>query len=232
MIKILYTTSKLQIPVTPLIIQIPTPFLYESERVVPCMYESKDFNQGHENQPLIINEPNMTSIVRPGGISRNGRIFSQRNIVEPSAKAKEKNVANGIPAPTSNTELQERLLSPKAIESRKETNEVWRIIQKREYKVVNQLNQIPSKISMLSLLLDSKAHRDSLMKVLSVAHITKDITVDQFDDVVANITIGNFLGFNDDEMPSKGKDHKKALLISLRRVDILLSRHISDSEGI
>lgn len=67
------------------------------------------------------------------------------------------------------------------------------------------------------------------MKVLSAAHITKDITINQFDDVVENVTFGNFLGFNDDELPSKGKYHNKALHISLRCVDSLLSRVLMDA---
>lgn len=57
--------------------------------------------------------------------------------------------------------------------------------------MVSSLNQTPSKISILSFLLSSKAHMDSLMRVLSVAHITRDIIVEQFDDVIARVTTGN-----------------------------------------
>lgn len=105
------------------------------------------------------------------------------------------------------------------------------MIKKSDYKVVDQLNQTPSKISMLSLLLSFEADRDSLMKVLSVAHITKDITVYKFDDVIANVTTGNFLGFNDDELPSEGKDYNKALHISLRCEYSLLSRVLVDTSS-
>ena len=45
---------------------------------------------------------------------------------------------------------------------------------------------------------------DSLIKVLGATHATKDITVDPFDGVVANITAGSYLGFSDDEIPSGG----------------------------
>lgn len=67
------------------------------------------------------------------------------------------------------------------------------------------------------------------MKVLSVNHITKDITMDQFNDVVANIIAGNFLGFNDEEIPFEGRTHNKTLHISLRCVDTLLSRVLVDT---
>lgn len=88
------------------------------------------------------------------------------------------------------------------------------MIKKSDYKVVDQLKQTSSKISMLSLLLNSESHINSLMEVLSATHITKDIKVDQFDEVITNVTIGNFLGFNDEELPSEGKDHNKKLCMS------------------
>lgn len=47
---------------------------------------------------------------------------------------------------------------------------------------------------MLSLLLSLETHMDSLIKVLNATHVTKDTLMDQFDGVVACITIGNFLG--------------------------------------
>lgn len=67
------------------------------------------------------------------------------------------------------------------------------------------------------------------MRILSVAHITKNITVEQFDDVIACVTTGNFLGFNVDELPPEGKGHNKALHISLKYVDTLLSRVLMDT---
>lgn len=77
---------------------------------------------------------------------------------------------------------------------------------------------------MSSLLLSSEDHKESLMKVLGISHVTKDITVDQFDGVVANITTGSCLGFSDDKLPLKGRDHNKALHISMKCVDKILSR--------
>lgn len=95
------------------------------------------------------------------------------------------------PVHAQNFELKGGPSSPKVAVSKKEAEEFLRIIKKSDHKVVDQLNHTPSKISMLSLLLSSEAHMDLLMKVLSASHITKDITVDQFDDVVVNITTDN-----------------------------------------
>lgn len=52
-----------------------------------------------------------------------------------------------------------------------EVEEFMRIIKKSDYKVVEQLNQTPSKISMLSLLICSKAHRDALVKFLRATQV-------------------------------------------------------------
>lgn len=48
--------------------------------------------------------------------------------------------------------------------------------------------------------------------------------MDQFDEVIENVTTRNLLRFNDEELPSEGKDHNKALRISLRCIYTLLSR--------
>lgn len=52
-----------------------------------------------------------------------------------------------------------------------EVEEFLCIIKKSDYNVVDQLNQTLSKISILYLLICSKAHRDSLVKFLKVAYV-------------------------------------------------------------
>ncbi|XP_050889924.1 uncharacterized protein LOC127095252 [Lathyrus oleraceus] len=110
-----------------------------------------------------------------------------------------------------------------------ESQEFLKLITKSDFKIVEQLNQTPSKISILSLLLSSEAHRKALLKVLNTAHVMQDITVDQFDDVVANITATRYLGFNEVELPPEGKAHDKALHISVTCTDSLLSRVLVDT---
>ena len=67
------------------------------------------------------------------------------------------------------------------------------------------------------------------MKVLNIAHVMQDITVDQFDDVVANITSSRYLGFNEVELPPEGNAHNKALHISVMCTNSLLSRVLIDT---
>ncbi|XP_050890765.1 uncharacterized protein LOC127096208 [Lathyrus oleraceus] len=104
-----------------------------------------------------------------------------------------------------------------------ESQEFLKLIKKSDFKIVDQLNQTPSKRSILSLLLSSEAHCKALLKVLNVAQMMQDITVDQFDDVVANITASRYLGFNETELPSEGNAYNKALHISVTCIDSLLS---------
>lgn len=75
--------------------------------------------------------------------------------------------------------------------------------------MVYQLNQAPSKISMLSPLLSSEAHKEALLKIINEARVTKNIIVDQFDWVVANITASSCLNFSNEELPAEGQTHNR-----------------------
>lgn len=69
------------------------------------------------------------------------------------------------------------------------------------------------------------------MKILNEAYVTHDITVNQFEEVVANITASSCLGFINNELPPKGKDHNTALHISVKCHDSLLSRVLVDTRS-
>lgn len=105
-----------------------------------------------------------------------------------------------------------------------EVEEFLRLIKKSDYKVVDQLNQTPSNISMLALLMSSEAHKEDLMKFLRSSHVPQEIHVNQFEVVVANISANSCLGFNDDELPPNGRNHNKVLHISIEYVDTVLSK--------
>lgn len=140
-----YLSLEMQILITPLVIKNPIPFHYESEKALPWRYEPKVYKQGHENQPIVISDPNVTSIVKPRGMTRSGRVFAQRTI-EPLAKAKGEEVRNDTPTPAQNIESQGGSSSPKVVASQKDVEEFLRIIKKSDYRVVDQLKQTPSKI--------------------------------------------------------------------------------------
>lgn len=154
MIEIPYDVVNVEIPITPLVIEFLAPFAYKDEKAVPWIYQPIAFKKGQEERPLVINEPNVTSIVGPVEMTRSGRVFAPRN-VDTSAKAKGKEVATHVQILVPNLQMQEMHLSPKAAVTGEEAEEFLRIIKKSDYNIVDQLNQTPSKISMLSLLLSS-----------------------------------------------------------------------------
>ena len=84
-------------------------------------------------------------------------------------------------------------------------DDIFKIIKMSGYIIVDQLLQTPSKISILSLLMNSAAHKESLMRVLDQAFVESDIPVDQFRSVVGNITSCNNLSFCNDELPDEGR---------------------------
>src|ERR1044072_6293226 len=110
-----------------------------------------------------------------------------------------------------------------------EASEFLKFIKQSEYVVVDQLNRIPAKISLLALLLNSDSHRNALLKVLNEAHVTQDITVDKFEGIVNNITANNFLTFSDDDLPPEGVRHNKALHISIKCNGYVMAKVLVDN---
>ena len=80
-----------------------------------------------------------------------------------------------------------------------------KVIKMRDYNILDQLLQTPSNISILALLMNSFSHRESLMRVLDQAFVESDMSLDQFSNVVGNITSCNNWSFCDDELPDEGK---------------------------
>lgn len=56
----------------------------------------------------------------------------------------------------------------------------------------------------------------------------QEISVCQFEGVVNNISASTSLGFNDEELPSEGRNHNKAFHIFTECVDTILSRVLVD----
>ncbi|XP_058726036.1 uncharacterized protein LOC131597348 [Vicia villosa] len=183
------------------IIPIKAPYPVDKMKAVPWEYNSGT-------------NTTVSSIVGPGVMTRSGRIFkttqSNENLAQASNQTAATPTIEGIPKDKGATD--------------KDAEEFLALIKKSDYRVVDQLQQTSSKISLLSLLVHSEKHRDALMKILNVAHVTKDITVNQFDGMVANLTAGACLGFSDHELPPQGKEHNKALHISIQCGKAHLSR--------
>ncbi|XP_050915175.1 uncharacterized protein LOC127130153 [Lathyrus oleraceus] len=188
--------------VTPIIITVPTPFPYVETKAVQWVYDTSVYIHGQkiQEEPWKSSDP-MINITDTGGITRSGRIFAPTltpiGTINPSTSDKGKQIdgANQRQDPAPSNEVDEFLC----------------IIKKSDYRVVDQLNQTSSKISMLSLLMCSEAHRDAL-----------------FEGVVNNIATSLSLGFSDEELLAEGRNHNKALHISIECMDTVLSRVLVD----
>ncbi|XP_045822052.1 uncharacterized protein LOC123914933 [Trifolium pratense] len=205
--------------VHPLVFRVPKSFPFESTQKVPWNYQPT-VSMGQEQ--VTLENPSVDSIAGIGGMTRSGRIFSH----DQSSKVIEKpllDLAKGKHVEEMGKE-QPHKVAPKG-----DAEEFLKIIRKSDYQVVDQLGQTPCKISMLSLLLSSEIHRNALMKVLGEAHVEKDVTVNQFDGIIANIASSRYLGFNDEELPAKGCDHNKALYISVKCLGNILSKVLIDN---
>ncbi|KAI5409698.1 hypothetical protein KIW84_055226 [Lathyrus oleraceus] len=78
-------------------------------------------------------------------------------------------------------------------------------------------------------LIKKKPHREALQKVLDVAYVDHDVTIEQFDNIVANITACNNLSFCDSDLPEEGRDHNLALHISMNCKDDTMSNVLVDT---
>jgi len=108
--------------------------------------------------------------------------------------------------------------------SPEEANEFLQIIQQSEFKVIEQLNKTPARVSLLELLMNSKPHRALLVKILNEAHVAQDISVEDFKGIVNNITANNYLTFADEAIPVEGRGHNRALHVSVKCLDHVVAK--------
>ncbi|XP_006596811.1 uncharacterized protein [Glycine max] len=115
--------------------------------------------------------------------------------------------------------------------SAEEAIEFLRIIQQSEFKVIEQLNKTPTRISLLGLLMNSEPHRAQLVKILNEAHVAQHISMEGFGGIVNNITANNYLTFSDKEILVEGRGHNKALHVSVKCLDHIVAKVLIDSSS-
>ena len=70
-----------------------------------------------------------------------------------------------------------------------------------------------------------------MLKFLKNAHVPQETTADQFENCVASLTVDNGLGFSNADLTSMGKNHNKALHISIEYKDTTLAYVLVDIES-
>ncbi|XP_020205174.1 uncharacterized protein LOC109790439 [Cajanus cajan] len=210
----------------PLIVQVPTPFPYKDTKAIPWKYNVEVKINGNMNEQqkkeVSDGETDVTNIAGVGGMTRSGRIYTLEELREgditKNLREKEKATVsggidhvtknNGKNAIVQNEEEKKEVLDEEALEFLK-------FIRQSEYKLIDQLDRTPTRVSLLSLLMNSESHRKLLMKILNEAHVANDITLDKFGGIIGNIIANNRLTFTDEEIPVEGRGHNKALHISV-----------------
>ncbi|XP_058726011.1 uncharacterized protein LOC131597324 [Vicia villosa] len=224
-----YTPAKIPIPARapPLVITLPGPIPYNNEKAIPWNYDGEVFYQGAKYEiKTPVEKEDVDNVVGIGRMTRSGRIFNppqntRDDNAEDLAQAKGKRVVEDIVDQGQSSNSEDTVA--------KEMEEFLKIIKKSEYKVVDQLSQTQSKISILQLLLCSETHRNALLRLLSAAFVPPEISVNQLEGVVSNINAGNGLGFTDADLPPEGRNHNRALHISVECKGTMLSRVLMDN---
>ncbi|XP_014519727.1 uncharacterized protein LOC106776771 [Vigna radiata var. radiata] len=210
---------------SPVVIRVPVAFPYKNEKAVPWRYGTHALDEAQSVDPAV---KNISGI---GGMTRSGRIFRPPELARERASDKEatmiakaKEFLKGKGAQTEEVPDKEE----KKEVSEEEACEFLKFIQQSEYKVVEQLNRMPARISLL-LLMHSASHRKLLMKILSEAHVEQGISLNKFEGIVGNIVANNYLTFTDEEIPAEGRGHNKAFHVSVKCLDHVIERVLVDN---
>ncbi|PKI65687.1 hypothetical protein CRG98_013912 [Punica granatum] len=186
----------------PFIIEVLAKEPYQDSRV-PWTYEGEAANA----------ELEMSAI----GITRSSRVYQG---LEPADKGK-------APAVTSSTTSEAAPLRAKKV-TEQEVETFMKVIKASEYKVIEQMGKSPAHISLLVLLLSSELHRNALLKVLTATQVPKDTAPNRIEETVDSI-FSNQISFVDDELPSEGQGHLRALFIVCKCNNHIVGRVIIDN---
>ncbi|CAN1156262.1 hypothetical protein LINPERPRIM_LOCUS20104 [Linum perenne] len=218
----------------PIIIRTPQPFEFKSTKVVPWNYSCQI--NGYENTSL----RTVTNITGLSGVTRTGRHYglAEEPIEKERARKEEinrgKRVSPDVVGPDffkhqegNHREEEMESLAPGVTD--KEACEFLKLVKQSEFKVVEQLNRMPARISLLSLMLTSEPHRQALLKVLNQAHVCHNVSVERLDGIVGVVLTNGKITFNEDEIPPEGTEHTKALHISVKCKDFMVARVLIDN---
>ncbi|PKI78396.1 hypothetical protein CRG98_001217 [Punica granatum] len=91
-----------------------------------------------------------------------------------------------------------------------------------------KMTKSPVHISLLALLLGSEPHREALLRVLTAAQVPKGTPPDRIEETVGSI-FSSTISFSDDELPSEGCAHSRALHIVCKCNNHIVGRVMIDN---
>ncbi|KAH1209867.1 hypothetical protein GmHk_15G044275 [Glycine max] len=149
----------------------PVPFPYQNSHAVPWRYTPPGKKE-EEVTDVSSLSAKVTNITGLSGVTRSGRVFAPPDLpVQPAdvkGKGKVVEEQDGEAPHASNKDMSAKG-PPEKRDGRKEVSleeasEFLRIIQQSEFKVIEQLNKTPARVSLLELLMSSEPHRALLVK--------------------------------------------------------------------
>ena len=110
-----------------------------------------------------------------------------------------------------------------------EADEFLKFIKHSEYSTMEQLHKLPTKISLLALMLNSEPHREAVLKILKQAYVPHNASIDKIDRLVGNVMMDNYISLSDDEIPPNGHGSTNALHITTKVKDCTLPKVLIDN---
>ncbi|XP_077232606.1 uncharacterized protein LOC143869952 [Tasmannia lanceolata] len=89
------------------------------------------------------------------------------------------------------------------------------VINEEDDNLLKQLKKTQANISVWGLLMSSSKHRKVVLKELNSAQVSVEITPDELVGIVSMSKAAKTLSFTDSDLPPEGKDHAKALRITV-----------------
>ncbi|XP_058783918.1 uncharacterized protein LOC131658667 [Vicia villosa] len=178
-----YIPAKIPIPARapPLVITLPGPVPYTSERAIPWNYGAEVFYQGAKYEiKSPIEKEDVDNVVGIGRMTRSGRIFNPpQNTRDDNAEAL--------------AQVKGKRVVEDTVDHGQSSNSEDNVAKEMEefLKIIKKMNQL--------------------------------------EGVVSNINAGNGLGFTDADLPSEGRNHNRALHISVECKGTMLSRVLVDT---
>ncbi|PKI48972.1 hypothetical protein CRG98_030639 [Punica granatum] len=185
----------------PFIIEVPAREPYHDSKV-PWTYEGSVGNL--EQQFSVM------------GVIRSGRVYKN---LETAGKGKAPVESEAAPETSP-------ILLKKVTEE--EAAAFMKVIKASKYKVVEQMGKSLAHISLLALLLSSEPHQEALLRILTAAQVSKEIASNRIEETVNSI-FSNTISFSNDELPSEGWAHSRALHIVCKCNNFVVSRVMIDN---
>ena len=139
-------TEMPKVPIPVLVVEVPRPFPYESQKVIPW-----DYNCNYTHQ-IAVND-----LIGVGGLTRSGRCYAPDMVEKVALEKLSVPVNEEQPSKEKERPSKEKKGKDKEILegtskpiTEKEASEFQKFIKHIEYSVIEQLNKTPARISSLS----------------------------------------------------------------------------------